>query len=335
MADLNDDPTFAGFTRAISTTGSLELAWPPTHQGELHAWLLLLDPERISPSDLHPERLLAELIRIPLSPASGQSTVYVPVGRPLGLMLVARDEAGHPLVPPALTVADGRPVTRTAPSPARAPAPARIDPRAYGRIPLVFAEHRRPPDFDALAKRVADRTAPPPALRPFATPAGPSKKPMETPEPSIFSMTRPQTGFGLRQRWTLTRLHVPPSDTDRLVIARTTFIADADIRAWATAPPPDAIPMPPRCDGIVDGLHPEDTMVFYLVLERSPDLFHPVTPTPVAPPFEASRSPLLLGDPRARLEAITPRPGEAFAALLEAALTSLVNGVPSAAGSRA
>lgn len=142
-------------------------------------------------------------------------------------------------------------------------------------------------------------------------------------------MARPQTGFGLRQRWTLTRLHVPPSDAERLLIARTTFISDTDIRAWNSAPPADAIPMPKSCDGVVDGLHPEDSMVFYLVLERSPDdTYRPVIPTPVAPPFEESGSPLLLGNPASRLEAIAPRPGEAFAALLDDARRSLSNGIP-------
>ena len=67
------------FASAKSTTGSLDLSWEPFAADELHAWVLLVDPSTLTPSDLHPEALLRELIRVPLDPRSGAARVFVPV----------------------------------------------------------------------------------------------------------------------------------------------------------------------------------------------------------------------------------------------------------------
>lgn len=331
MANLNRSES--GFLCVSSATGALKLRWPPARCAELHAWVLLIDPTRLTPADLHPERLLSELIRIPLAPESGLATVYVPVARPLGVMLVARDDAGEPLEPPALEVELGRPVTRTATQPPPREAPSRaapqIDPRAY--TPLVFAANRNPPDFGSLARRVAERVAPGPSAP--STPSAPSNPSTESmnrpPSPSTASI-HPVSGFGARQRWTLTRLAFPRGrdGVERVIVARTSFIAPHDVAAWAIEPPRDACPVPAECDGLVDGASPEDTMIFYLLLERDRDAWLPIVPSLVPPPFDTVTRPALLGDPVARLEALPPQPSEAFAALMRDALESAVRGLP-------
>ncbi len=99
MADLSPDPTvdpeaLPGFVSARSHTGSLELRWVPFPADELHVWVLLADPASLMPADLRPDALLRELIRVPADAATGAATVYVPVDRPLGVLLMGRDGAG-------------------------------------------------------------------------------------------------------------------------------------------------------------------------------------------------------------------------------------------------
>ncbi|MFO0748701.1 MAG: hypothetical protein U1F43_24015 [Myxococcota bacterium] len=181
------------FRRALSETGAFELTWPAVPAASLHAWLLLVDPERLDPSQLRPEVLLRELIRTPLVPGARRARLYVPAGRVVGLALVARDAADEPLASPPFELVDApvdAPVD-VAPAPvaaAVAPVPARAAPVAMPgarveRAPFVFAASARPRgagpgvSFEALADRVA-ASASVPAAR--------------TPGP---------TGFGTRQRF--------------------------------------------------------------------------------------------------------------------------------------
>ncbi|MCC6623955.1 MAG: hypothetical protein IT385_22045 [Deltaproteobacteria bacterium] len=93
------------FTPIESSTGALDVRWDddPT-VATLEAWLLLVDPAGIDPDTLAREAFLRELIRVPIDARALRARVHVPVGRPLGLALVARDAAGLPLGPRAFTL---------------------------------------------------------------------------------------------------------------------------------------------------------------------------------------------------------------------------------------
>lgn len=259
------------FRRTLSETGALELTWPRLN-ATLHAWILLVDPERLDPSGLRPEVLLRELIRVPL-PSEPRAIIYVPVGRVIGLALVARDIADRPLEPPPFTITDYR-----APS-----APAATPPGPIAREPLVFAQ-AAPADLAAIAQRVANQLS-----VPAQKVVGPS-------------------GFGARQRWYLTRLGFVATEPDapRVVVLRSQFIGEAELAAWRDAPPADAMSLAPAADAIVDGVTPDEAMAFYAVLE-GPAPWRPLTLTPLQPPFEDARAPAFIGECRARLGPLLER----------------------------
>jgi hypothetical protein len=142
----------------------------------LHVWILLQDPLALDPDAVTPGALLRELIRVPADAAAGGARVFVPVERPLGLLLMARDAEGRPLATPPLTVNPGPPVARVAspvseqPAPAPPAPPPETDPKA---IPLIFARgghgahNPNPraggPSLDMLARGIAARFGRPPA----------------------------------------------------------------------------------------------------------------------------------------------------------------------------
>lgn len=328
----------SGFIPAHSPTGSLELAWPPFAAAELHAWVLLCDPSTLTPAALHPEALLRELIRVPLDPERGAATVYVPVDRPLGVLLMARDADGRPLPSPAPTVRSGPPVARSAAPPeaprpdttpkAPAPAtpPAAMPPAAAGRaLPLVFARGKEPlPDLSAMARRIAERVG---ATASTVPANAPSAADPASDAAHAAGDAAPRQGFGARQRWTLTRLGFAPAGPhrERALVVRATFLSPAELGAWERALPDDAVPLPPECDGLVDARTPDDAMAFYAVLE-GPAPWHPLPLQLLNPPFDECRRPFVLGDAARRLAplaAATPT-SEAHASLVAAALRGLM-----------
>lgn len=364
MADLS--PESAGGFLVVSTpTGALEVTWPEVAARELHVWVLLADPRTVDPGALQPERLLANLIRVPVDPAAGRATVYVPSLRPLGVTLVLRGPDGAPLETPAFMVAPRSPSPEPAPTPrpepepteaaasssvaARSIAPTASEPTpapssvaarfiAPGtskapqttterqRIPLVFARAgsgppglrsdtspsrgENPSDFDSLRARVAALAA----LAP-RTPPGPPSSPEHA-----------QAGFGVRQRFTLTRL-VFPRDTlgeRRHLVAQTTFIGRSDLESWRNEPPSWSFPVPPEADGVVDGLAQDDQVVFYALLVERGGAWVPASLTPSSPPFDEVSRPFILGDARRRLEdALHTSTSEPLRELLGQALASL------------
>jgi len=321
-----------GFIPALSHTGSLELAWTPLAASELHVWLLLTDPAALTPDALHPEALLRELIRVPVDPERGAATIYVPVDRPLGVLLMARDADGRPLPSPIPTVRSGPPVARVSP-PASTPEdsptlkssigaavsrPPRPAPQSAARsLPLVFARGKEPlPDLSAMARRIADRLGAPALAEPT-----PTAEPPEGPPPP------PRQGFGARQRWTLTRLGFAPAapDRERALIVRATFLSPETLLTFESALPDDAVHIPPDHDGLVDAQTPDDTMAFYAVLE-GPAPWRPIAIELLNPPFDACRRPFVLGDAAHRLAplAATAPTSEAHASLIAAALRGLM-----------
>jgi len=144
----------------------------------------------------------------------------------------------------------------------------------------VFAGAADPARFQALVRTVAEQVAAPPPRAP-----GP-------------------TGFGVRQRRTLTRLSFEgTAGAPRVVVARPTFIAAEDLLAWREAPPADAIALPADADGIVDAATAEEAMAFYAVLE-GPAPWRPLTLSPVPPPFDTVTRPFVWGDAATRLGAL-------------------------------
>lgn len=314
MADLIEGSDALGFVAATSHSGSLELAWVPFVAAELHVWILLVAPESIALGAPSPSALLRELIRVPADALAGEARVYVPVERPLGVALIARDAAGAPLATPRFSVRSGPPVTGrgtaggTVAAAARARPESRTTPAAPGttsagrEIPLVFARGKSAlPDLAGLARRIADRVAVPP------TPS------------------REATGFGAAQRWTLTRFAFAPGG-ERVLVVRPTFLDAATLASFASAPPPDAMPVPSDADGLVDALTPDGVTSFYALLEREPGGRWAIVPMRLSsPPFDDVARPFALGDVAGRLSplrAITPSTDE-HAALVAAALRVL------------
>jgi hypothetical protein len=114
---------------------------------------------------------------------------------------------------------------------------------------------------------------------------------------------RPPTGFGARQRWTLTRLGwAPEPGRPLLLVVRSQFIDAEALAAMEAEPPADAIALTPGADGLVDGLTAEDAMAFYAVLE-GPTPWRSLRVLPVPPPFDTLGAPVLLGEVEARVEA--------------------------------
>ncbi len=289
------------FAAASSTTGSLDLSWEPFAADELHAWILLVDPSTLTPASLHPEALLRELIRVPLDARAGHARVFVPVDRALGLMLMARNDAGRPIPTPPLVVRSGAPVARV-----EAPPVVPEAPRAGAKIPLVFRRSNgvelTPPDISDLARRLQAQ--------------------VPVPEPVA---TLKRFSFGALQRWTLTRLGFAPSELPRCAIVRTTFLDQTTLTTWEQAPPADAIALPPGTDGLVDAVTPEDTTAFYAVFERgerADGAWQSVPLILLNPPYSESRQPFVVGDAAARLAPLAARPvtSDAQASLFEAVL---------------
>lgn len=347
MADLSPDPV-GGFLVVTTPTGALEVGWGETSATELHVWVLLADPRTVDPRALHPEQLLPNLIRVPVDPTAGRATVYVPSLRSLGVTLVLRGSDGAPLEPPTFTVSPRLPTPTPAPSPAPTAARIRIRPGEAGptasasaptdltapaattterqRIPLVFARAgsgppglrgtaqsrpEEPSDFDALRARVAALAALAP--RPQAAPTS----------------TDAQAGFGVRQRFTLTRLAFPATTRGerRQLVAQTMFIGRSDLESWRREPPSWSFPVPLDSDGVVDGLAPEDQVVFYALLVERDGAWVPAPLTPSSPPFDDIARPFILGDARRRLEeALHTSPSDALRELVEQALASLGDG---------
>jgi hypothetical protein len=135
-----------------------------------------------------------------------------------------------------------------------------------------------------------------------------------------------QAGFGVRQRFTLTRLAFP-RDTlgaHRRLVAQTTFIGRSDLESWRREPPSWSFPVPPDADGVVDGLAPEDQVVFYALLVERDDAWVPASLTPSSPPFGEIARPFVLGDARGRLEAaLRTSTTDALRELIGQALDSL------------
>jgi|GEM_PF-1696239 len=344
MADLSSDPNAApellpGFLQARSQTGSLELRWVPFPADELHVWVLLTDPTSLVPSALRPEALLRELIRVPADAATGVATVYVPVDRPLGVLLMGRDSAGRPCPVPPFTVRSGAPVARAAVqenSVAAVSTAGKSDsaaPKNDGKaIPLVFARGRDPiPDLGNMARRIADRVG----VRAPAAPVVPilatvvTTAPV-TPNPPSLSLVASPTarlGFGAKQRWTLTRLGFAPGTPQRtrVVVVRPTFLDATTIAQWEVAPPADAIALPADADGLVDALSADDAMAFYALFEQTIEGWQSLPLTLLNPPFDESVVPFAIGDVAARLAHLATRPttSDAHASLVAAALRVL------------
>ena len=362
MADLSRGPiidaeALPGFVPTRSATGSLELRWVPFPADELHVWILLTDPASLVPGDLRPDSLLRELIRVPADAATGTATVYVPVERPLGLLLMARDAAGRPCPTPPFTARSGAPVARPATRPE-----TRTSASDARTIPLVFARGRDPlPDLGGMARRIAERLGAPsqrvpavsplaavaeripavsplaavaepiPAVSPLAAVAGPPRPAPPLPAAPTFSLVAAKhVGFGAKQRWTLTRLGFAQGSPDRqrVVVVRPTFLDATTIRRWEAGPPPDAIVLPTAADGLVDALTADDAMVFYALFEQHPDgaAWQSLPLALLNPPFEASRHPFVLGDAAARLGPLAARPttSDTHASLVAAALKIIV-----------
>ena len=210
----------------------------------------------------------------------------------------------------------------------------------------AFAREFARSDVRLTADQTRTAAAPPePASDPaaavsdLAARVAASIAPRPLPEPS-------PGGFGVTQRWTLTRLaftrrdasvtHAPSfPGIQRIVVVRPTFIAAADLAAWRHAPPADAHALPPDADAIVDGITAEGATAFYAVLEAvtpddpsdpsAPATWHSLPLMPILPPFETAEAPFVLGPARARIEAFarTAPASPELAALIAAALRGL------------
>jgi hypothetical protein len=314
------------FVRCATRTGTLRVTWEPpaTPASEARLWLLLVDPATLTPDALHPARLLRELIRIPVAPQAGEAIVHAPVERPLGLALVGRDAADAPTLLAQVTWAETQ-------LPDAAPEPWAASVERPGRAPLgPFVEAPAPPTAGPVAPSGLAAPAPSaprgtgsvgPLPHPAAhQPAPPDRR--RAPHPVrpdaiaelaarlLAAAPRPRPepvpgGFGLAQPWTLGRLCFEPlaADVPHVLVRRATFIDGASVAAWAETPPADAIPLPPGCDGVVDGLSETGSTAFYLVLARSGGGWRSLPLHPVPPPFDRCAAPLVLGPALARLEA--------------------------------
>ncbi len=279
---------------ATTDDGALVVAWDPSALSATSraAVIVALRPLTDDLADAFWAGALdTDLIRYPVDPRAGHARLQVPAGRPLALTLITRDAAGAPAAGPPLRVAPASP-----PAARLLEGPVTHAHAPDDHVPLVFAGAGPPPDFDALARRVA---------------AAVSGQPSDAASPS-----RPPGGFGTHQRWYLTRLGwSAPACAELAAVVRDRFIAPEDIAAWRDAPPPDALPLSPDADGLVDGLCPEGATIFYAVL-AGPAPWRPLALSPVPPPFSAATRPGLLGPvedrlgaaARARLEALDDQP---------------------------
>ncbi len=279
------------FTPAATRTGALDVRWEPPASplSEARMWLLLGDPADLTPDDLHPERLLRHLIRLPVASAAGGCVVHAPVARPLGLALVGRDRDDAPVTVPLTAVAEASPSPESTPTTPNSRGVARsefpgIGIRMTDSLPLgpfVTTPAATAPDVAALAARLLASGPRPPTE---ATPGG----------------------FGVTASWTLARLAFPRTrDAARLLVRRQTFIPGSDVAAWRETPPTDALRLPADCDGLVDGLAEDGRTTFYVVLASADGgaPWRPLPLSPVPPPFETCVAPVVLGPARARLEA--------------------------------
>jgi hypothetical protein len=139
--------------------------------------------------------------------------------------------------------------------------------------------------------------------------------------------------FGARQRGWLTRLIWPsPKATALCVVVRSTFMDRSLLASWEAQMPEDALSVPLEAGGLVDGITPEGETAFYAVFE-GPQPWRPLPLSPVLPPFDELRSPVLLGDVAGRLAALAVSLGSAdldttATELLEAALRVLPGTAP-------
>jgi hypothetical protein len=309
------------FTPASTRTGALRVAWeaPREPVSDARLWLLLADPETLSPDALLPEHLLRDLIRLPVEAAAGACVVHAPVGRPLGLALVGRDQTDAPCTLPLARVSEvGLPPLHGAHV---APA-AYVDVRDRGGSDGVSGHEAaagRPRASQAGPREVAGPLVV--ASRGATSPIGSPPAVAELAARLLASAPRPPAptmagGFGLTQPWYLARLAFDAAPrTGLCLIRRSTFISGGDVQRWKEGPPEDAVPLPEGCDGVVDGLAEEGRTTFYVVLAAGPSAGPPWLPlplSPVQPPFERCEAPLVLGAARARLEAAlshdAPRP---------------------------
>jgi hypothetical protein len=115
--------------------------------------------------------------------------------------------------------------------------------------------------------------------------------------------TPPPAGFGLQQPWYLGHLSFPAETAaPRLVVRRTTFIQATDLQAWREAPPADAMPLPDRCNTIIDAIADVGETAFYAVLE-GPGPWRSLPLVPLGPPFSGVLEAFVFGNARARLDA--------------------------------
>ncbi len=162
--------------------------------------------------------------------------------------------------------------------------------------------------FDALRARVAALASLTPTVE----------------QPEAPDKTR--AGFGVKQRFTLTRLIFPADSlgAERVLVAQSTFIGRTDLESWRVEPPSWAVPVAPDRDGVVDGLAAEDEVVFYALLVRTAAGWTAATLTPSSPPFADIERPLVLGDARGRLlAALAASSSDALSELLRQALAPI------------
>jgi hypothetical protein len=258
-----------------SCDGALHVSWSPCALGDRSALIVALRPVDQGLSDAFwAGELDNDLIRQPVDAACGSATLYVPAGRSLHVALVVRGANGE--------VVASLPVNKatTSSEPARAlEAPVPHDAAATQATPLVFAHGDTPPGFDALARRVAARAS--------------GGRPLEAESPPI-------SGFGARQRWTLTRLRWPEGGGPLAIVIRDQFIDSATLDSWSEALPRDAMPIDDACDSLIDAEAPHGALRFYALM-RGPAPWRPVALSPVPPPFDEATRPHTIGEIGARL----------------------------------
>jgi hypothetical protein len=267
-------PPFQAVTPAEST---LTVRWAPLAEGERASVVIAL--RAIGPelaADFWGGSLDNDLIRQPVKTDSTQTTLYVPVGRPVLLALIVRGADGE--------IVNGRPVHIQSPGAQSwtqgLESPVEHHAQDGHDAPLIFAHDSRPAGFEQLARQLASNTG------------AAHREPLTT---------APLAAFGARQRWTLTRLTWPDQGGAPLaLVIREQFVDATAIASWRTTLPVDAHHVAPSSDGFIDAQCPLDALQFYVLLS-GPAPWKPVALSPVSPPFEATQRPHVIGDLGARL----------------------------------